>query len=151
MFYRCYYDKTPTAEKIMSAVNICLDTARSILDLLKAVGLIGFPHFAGRMVGGWRIRICHDIGRQLEQELSFLRERGRGPPLWLRHLVFKLCGIPPQGELPFVDESKTWRERALDLISSARMRSRAEALSAQLAGAMRLSVGGDMVLADGER
>ena len=109
LYWSCFHDITPDTKRICTEVRVRIETAKKVLGLLKSTGMIWFPQIFSHSWAGWRISKSNSVGGALVRELSFLKQRGRSPPLYLRHLLFKLFGISPQMNL-FGEEGRSDRQ-----------------------------------------
>ena len=140
-FYKCINPRTPSAADLVKRLGVCLPTAMRVLDTMRGLRIIWKPKDAGaRGEGGWRISICNDVGLALLREVSFCRKRAQGPPLWLRQMVYKMCGIEPQGKLFGCDRNwSEWSSEVARVISSPYHAAAAGDVVQETAAAMRLA------------
>ena len=134
LFWSCFHDLTPDTKKICADVHVRPETARKVLGLLKSTGMIWFPQMISHTMAGWRISRSNSVGGALFRELTFLKQRGRSPPRYLRHLLFKLFGIDPQLNL-FGEEGRSDRqlvELALSGALAEKLRGRVREVAAGL-------------------
>ena len=141
-FYKCINPRTPSAADLVKRLGVCLPFARQVLDVMRGLSLIWKPKDVGaRDSGAWRISICNDVGMALLREVSFCRKRSHGPPpLWLRQMVYKMCGIESQGKLFGNDRNwSEWSSEVTRAISSPYHAEFADGVVQDAAASLRLN------------
>ena len=122
-FYKCFWKRTPSAEAVAKAVGVCGVTAKRVMRMLRDLGFIWKPKGTSSAGGGWRMGMCKNLGMSLLREISFIQRRGHSPPMWVRQVVYKLCGVEPQGKLfggTGGDDWLAWRRDVESRIASPR-------------------------------